>query len=148
MPYMEQQEADMYAHHFIHRVRVRYGETDRMGYCYYGNYALYFEEARVEALRSRGVVYRDLEDRGIGLPVRDFSIHYRSPALYDELLDIHTYIYRVDGSRLRFRYETKNEKGDVLNTSDTTLVFVDMDSGRPIRPPEDVILALEGIGAS
>ena len=56
-------------------LRVRYGETDQMGYCYYGNYAQYFEVGRVEALRSLGMSYKSLEDNGIMLPVLDFSIH-------------------------------------------------------------------------
>ena len=57
-------------------LRVRYAETDRMGYCYYGNFATYFEVARVEALRSLGISYRRLEDDGMILPVLDFQIKY------------------------------------------------------------------------
>ena len=57
------------------KLRVRYAETDQMGYCYYGNYAQYFEVARVESLRSLGVAYKDLEDMGIILPVTHFQIN-------------------------------------------------------------------------
>ena len=57
-------------------IRVRYGETDRMGYVYYGNYATYFEVARVELLRSLGINYKTMEDDGIGLPVLEFKIKY------------------------------------------------------------------------
>ena len=68
------------------KVRVRYAETDQMGYCYYGNYAQYYEVARVEALRSLGISYKNLEAQGYLLPVSDFSIKYILPAFYDEEL--------------------------------------------------------------
>ena len=57
-------------------IRVRYSETDRMGYCYYGNYAQFFEVARVEALRNLGFTYKKMEDDGVLLPVVDFKIKY------------------------------------------------------------------------
>jgi acyl-CoA thioester hydrolase len=72
------------------QIRVRYAETDRMGYVYYGNYAQYFEVARVEMLRGLGISYKTLEDSGIMLPVLDFTIKYIKPAFYDDLLTIKT----------------------------------------------------------
>ena len=68
------------------QVRVRYAETDQMGYVYYGNYATYFEVARVELLRSIGFSYKKLEEEGVMLPVFEFSIKYFKPAFYDDLL--------------------------------------------------------------
>ena len=72
------------------KLRVRYGETDKMGYCYYGNYAQYFEVARVEALRELGLSYKELEDQGIALPVKDYSVEFKRPAKYDDELIIKT----------------------------------------------------------
>jgi acyl-CoA thioester hydrolase len=89
---------------FYTTVRVRYGETDQMGYCYYGNYAQYLEIGRVEALRSIGIRYKDLENDGVMLPVLDFQIKYISPAKYDDLLTIETTIEEVTGSRIFFTY--------------------------------------------
>ena len=74
------------------KIRVRYAEADRMGYVYYGNYATYFESARTEMLRSLGFSYKDWEDNGIILPVREMHIRYRNPAFYDDLLTIRTII--------------------------------------------------------
>ncbi|MBP6403824.1 MAG: acyl-CoA thioesterase, partial [Bacteroidia bacterium] len=74
------------------QVRVRYAETDQMGYVYYGNYAAYFEVARVEALRSLGFSYKKLEEDGLMLPVLDFSVKYFKPAYYDDVLTIKTTI--------------------------------------------------------
>ena len=121
---------------------VRYSETDKMGYCYYGTYAQYFEVGRVEALRSLGFNYRALEDSGIMLPVLDFQIHYFKPAYYDDLLLIKTIINKEPGTRLYFDYETYNEQGEKLNVASTTLVFVDIASGKPTKPPEDLKQAI------
>ncbi|MGM0479866.1 MAG: acyl-CoA thioesterase [Bacteroidota bacterium] len=116
-------------------LRVRYGETDQMGYCYYGNYAQYFEVGRVEALRSLGMSYRDLEDIGVMLPVSDFQVKYRAPAKYDDELTIVTHITSVSGARITFDYEIYNESDQLIATASTTLVFVDKHTMRPSKPP-------------
>ena len=69
-------------------IRVRYGETDQMRYVYYGNYAMYYEVARVESLRQLGLTYRELEAMGIIMPVLENHSEFLAPALYDELLKI------------------------------------------------------------
>src|SRR4051812_22978661 len=112
-------------------VRVRYAETDRMGYVYYGNYAQYYEVGRVEALRQLGMSYRALEDSGIMLPVLDYSVKFFKPAFYDDLLTIKTSITEIPQVRIKFLYEIFNEKGDKLNEGETTLVFIDVKSGKP-----------------
>lgn len=120
------------------KLRVRYGETDKMGYCYYGNYAQYFEVGRVEALRELGLSYKSLEDRGIGLPVRNYSVEFKNPARYDDEIQIITKVYPLDGLSLPFEYETLDLEGKVLNTASTELVFMNLQTGRPMRVPEDV----------
>lgn len=118
------------------KIRVRYGETDRMGYVYYGNYAEYFEVARVEALREIGFSYREMEDRGIFLPVFDFSIRYHKPAFYDDIITIVTEIREVPGVRMTFHHLCYNVVGDLINTGRVTLVFIDGKKKRPAAPPE------------
>jgi len=127
---------------FEHRLRVRYAETDRMGYCYYGNFAAFFEVARVEALRELGITYRQLEDEGVILPVLDYQIKYFKPAFYDEELRIETIIESVKGARIFFMYKTFNEKNEQLNQASTTLVFVDFNTKRPMIPPADLVEVL------
>ncbi len=121
------------------KIRVRYGETDQMGYCYYGNYAQYFEVGRVEALRSAGMSYRDMENRGIMLPVAEFSVKYKAPALYDDELTITTRIREIKGPRLVFDYEIHKENGQLVATAETTLVFVSKSTMRPIPAPDDFL---------
>jgi len=123
-------------------LRVRYAETDKMGYCYYGNYAQYFEVGRVESLRSLGFSYKELEDEGVMLPVLDYQIKYFKPAYYDDLLTIRVIISKTPGTRLYFEYETYNEKGEQLNAASTTLVFVDVATGKPTKPPKVMVDAI------
>jgi acyl-CoA thioester hydrolase len=109
-----------------------------MGYCYYGNYAQFYEVGRVESLRSLGFPYKSLEEQGVLLPVTDFTIKYLSPAYYDDLLTIHTIIKELPGVRIKFDYEIFNESGEKLNFGATTLVFVNKVSGKPIKCPEEL----------
>lgn len=123
-------------------LRVRYGETDQMGYCYYGNYAMYFEVGRVEALRALGMSYRDLEDRGVMLPVAHFEVNYKAPALYDDVLKLKTCITELRGPRLIFTYEVFKDNLVIAHAS-TTLVFVAKSTMKPIAAPKDFVNLLE-----
>lgn len=125
-----------------HQVRVRYGETDQMGYVYYGDYAEYLEVGRVEALRALGFPYRWLEEKGVMLPVRDLHIRYHAPARYDDLLTINTAITALPSVRIVFAYSIRNEEQRVLTEARTELVFVDRVTGRPCEAPAVLVTAL------
>jgi len=127
----------MYTHKT--KIRVRYGETDQMRYAYYGIYAQYFEVGRVELLRSLGITYKELEEMGFALPVVNYNINYKEPAFYDDELTIETTIVQVPTSKIVFNYNTYNEKGDLLNTAEIILVFVDIKTGKVCRSPEDLL---------
>lgn len=118
-------------------LRVRYGETDQMGYCYYGNYAQYFEVGRVEALRSLGMSYRSMEESGVMLPVSDFHVKYYAPAKYDDLLKVTTSIKALHGPRLIFEYKVENEEGELISEAETTLVFVQKETMKPTKVPNE-----------
>jgi acyl-CoA thioester hydrolase len=118
------------------KVRVRYGETDRMGYAYYGYYPFYYEMGRTELLRCYGLTYKELEDRGTLLPVSRLEIKYLAPALYDEVLTIRTTIPKKPSVKIIFNYEVFNEKNELINTATTELVFVDAVTRKPCRPPK------------
>lgn len=120
-------------------VRIRYSETDQMGYCYYGNYAQFFEIGRVETLRALGVSYKSLEEQGIMLPVVDLQIKYIKPALYDDLITIRTKLVKIPSVRIAFEYEIFNENGDLLTIGSTTLVFIQSDNMKPCQAPIDLI---------
>ena len=124
----------MYDHEI--KIRVRYGETDQMGYVYYGNYAMYYEVARVESLRSLGFAYKDLEADGIMLPVLENHSYYIAAAKYDDLLTIKIIVPEKPGVKIGFRYEITNENDILINKGSTILAFVNMKTGKPCRPPE------------
>ena len=130
----------MYQH--TTHVRVRYGETDQMGYVYYGHYAAYCEVARVEALRRLGMSYKQLEEAGVMLPVLEHHAYYHQPAYYDDLLNIDVQIRALPTATIYFDYVFYKEDGESLHTANTKLVFVQAASKRPCRPPETLLKLL------
>ncbi len=119
------------------KIRVRYGETDQMGYLYYGNYAQYYEVGRAELIRSVGFPYKSMEeDHGIMMPVTSMNIRYIRPALYDELLTIKTSLRHLPEQFITFHYEIFNEQGKLLNGATVRLCFMDIKTKRRIPTPE------------
>lgn len=117
-------------------IRVRYGETDQMGYVYYGNYAMYYEVGRVESLRLLGLTYKEMEEMGVMMPVLENKSKYLAPARYDDLLRVVTTIKEKPGVRIKFEYEIFNGENKLIHQGETLLVFVDMKTNKPCRPPE------------
>jgi acyl-CoA thioester hydrolase len=105
-------------------IRVRYAETDRMGLLHHANYLVYFEQARTELLRSIGLTYRDMEDRGFFLVITNVEVKFRSPAKYDDLLTIKTTVARTTPVRIDHTYEVRCEDRLVAEGK-TTLACVD-----------------------
>ncbi len=128
---------------FETKIRVRYGETDKMGYVYYGNYPLYYEVGRTELMRNFGFSYKKIEDMGIILPVKTLDVKYHKAAMYDDLLTLNTTIKEIPGIRITFNYEVLNEKGELLNEGTTMLIFVDEKTRRPRKAPDELIQKLE-----
>jgi len=130
---------------YIHetQLRVRYGETDQMGYLYYGNYALYYEVGRTESLRSLGFSYKGLEEIGIMLPVVHLQSEYFRPAFYDDLVTIRTRLEQLqEKSEITFVSELFNEKGKLLNRGRVTLVFYDKAQKKKTLMPQSLYDAL------
>jgi acyl-CoA thioester hydrolase len=115
-------------------VRVRYAETDRMGLLHHANYLVYFEQARTELLRSKGLTYKELEDQGFLLVLTKFEVRYKRPARYDDLLAIRTYVERTTMVRIDHRYEVYRD-GELLAEAASTLACIDR-NGRPQPLPE------------
>jgi acyl-CoA thioester hydrolase len=126
---------------FIHQTtyRVRYADTDQMGYVYYGNYARLYEIGRVEALRDLGFSYKKMEESGIMMPVYENKSRFIAPALYDELLTIKTTIHAIPAARVVFQYEILNSLEKIVHTGETTLVFVKMENNRLTTAPKDLL---------
>lgn len=129
--------------HSKHSLRVRYAETDPMKYVYYGNYATYFELGRVELFRSIGISYDEIEKQGIWLPVSDYKIKYLKPALYDQKLEIHTFMRKIPGVRIEFEYEIYNEDGNKITEASTTLFFLNAETNKVIKCPDFLMKLIE-----
>ena len=124
-------------------IRVRYGETDQMGVVYHGNYAQYLEMGRIEWLRKLGVSYKKMEEEGIMLPVLSLSINFKKSACYDDVVKVKTQLHKMPSVRIEFDYEITNEKGEILTTANTVLVFVNMKNGKPMRCPKYLLDKLQ-----
>jgi acyl-CoA thioester hydrolase len=127
------------------QVRVRYSETDQMGVVYHGNYLPYFEIGRVEWLRNHGISYKSMEENGIALPIVNININYKKPARYDDLLKVRTKFKNQSSVKIEFECKIENEKGELLTTADFVLVFVDIKTGKPTLPPENIKAILHKI---
>lgn len=123
----------MYQHEF--KKRVRYGETDQMGYLYYGNYAQYYEIGRVEMLRSLGLSYKEMEHKGVMMPVVTLNVRYVRPALYDELITIRTTLREIPDRFIVFHMELFNEKNKLINGGTVKLCFVDTATYKTVSAP-------------
>jgi acyl-CoA thioester hydrolase len=125
------------------QIRVRYGETDQMGYLYYGNYALYYEVGRAESIRQLGFTYRQLEEMGVMMPVTELQSQYFRPVLYDDLVTVKTILKELpEGSKIQFHSELYNEEGQLLNKGVTTLVFYDAKEKKRTNMPQELYTRL------
>ncbi len=116
-------------------IRVRYADTDQMGFVYYGNYAKYYEIARVELFRNIGLTYKSLEEMGIGMPVIKMKTNFIMPAKYDEKLVVNIKIPELPKLKITFFYEIFNDKNELINTGETILTFINLLTGKPKRVP-------------
>ncbi len=127
---------------FDTQIRVRYGETDQMGYLHHSNYARYYEAARVELMRSLGFPYGEMENEGIIMPVLNLFCKFSRPVLYDELVTVRAIIDEIPKTRMKLRYEIFDSKGVKVNEGTTDLCFVDGPSRKPMRCPEKIAILI------
>lgn len=125
------------------QIRPRYGEVDQMGYVYHSNYVTYCHQARTELLRKINIDDKTLETSQIMLPVISMSLKYHKAAGYDEPLFVHTTISEVPTTRFSFHFEFRNAKDDLVCKADSTVVFVDSVTRKPMKAPKLVIDAIE-----
>lgn len=125
------------------KIRVRYGETDQMGIMYYGNYALYYEVGRVEAIRSLGVTYKSLEEDGIGMPVVRLESKFLKPAYYDEVVTITTSIEELPHRLITFHVTMHNENDHLIHKARVVLCFQNFENGAMVKAPAKIIEKLK-----
>jgi acyl-CoA thioester hydrolase len=124
----------------VTRLRVRYGETDQMGFVYHANYLVWCEIGRTELMRELGFAYADIERAGIRLAVAEAALRYARAALYDDRIRVITRIDSVQSRTVTFQYEIQREHDahvELLATASTKLISID-ENGAPRRLPRDL----------
>lgn len=116
-------------------IRVRYAETDQMGFVHHANYLVYFEMGRTELLRTTGLSYKAIEDLGFYLVIAKVSVKYRAPARYDDELVLRTILSRVTPVRIEHRYELMRGR-QMVAEGESTLACVDRSGNLQAMPPE------------
>ena len=124
------------------QIRVRYAETDAMGYLHHARYFIYFEEGRTELLRRNGLRYREMEQRGLFYVVARLQCRFKAPARYDDLLTLTTTTEKLTPVRVDHHYELARDE-QLLAEANSTLVLVDR-NGRPASLPDDCFETLGG----
>ena len=120
-------------------VKVRYAETDQMGVVHHGNYAQYFEIARLEWLKAIGISYKKMEETGVMLPVYELQTKFLKPAVFEDELKIEVKLKELPSVKITFEYVIYNQNKELLTTGATTLVFMDAISKKPIRCPKYIL---------
>ena len=129
---------------FTTDIRVRYAETDGMKVVYHGNYLTYFEEARTNLFRNIGVVYSEIEKAGIYLVVLEAHVQYHRSALYDDILHVQAAFKELPALKLTIDYKiTRNSETDILVTGQTIHAFVNAQTNKPIRPPQEYLTIMQ-----
>lgn len=128
---------------FETNIRVEYHHTDQMGIVHHSNYVKFFEVARTEWLRAIGLTYKEMERRGVMMPIVEVNIKYRQPAYYDELIKVKAMVDELPMARMVFRYEIYGEDGRDIASGSTTLGFIDSQTRRPQRAPKWLMEVLE-----
>lgn len=112
---------------------VQYYETDRMGIVHHSNYIRWFEESRTDFLRKNGIVYHELEQDGVMIPVVSVSCKYVSPARYDDPVRITSTVTSYNGVRMTFSYEVRHaETNALLVTGTSEHCFMDAEKWVPM----------------
>jgi len=125
------------------RIEIRYDEVDKMGYVYHGNYAKYYHISRTVLMNQIGICDRELEKQNIILPIIKMNIRYLKPVFYGDIITVRTSLKELPEIRMQFYHEVLNQNSEIINKAESTLIFVDSKSRKPIRIPENVFNKLQ-----
>ena len=124
-------------------IEIRYDEVDKMGYVYHGNYAKYYHISRTALLKKVGICDRELETQNIILPIIEMNIRYLKPVFYGDIITVRTSLKEIPKIRMHFSHKVFNRDNEIINEADSTLIFVDSHSRKPMRIPDSVINKLK-----
>ncbi len=125
------------------KARVRYSDTDQMGFMHHSNYARFYENARWEFFRDMNIPYSEIEEQGVLMPVIDVAFRFIKPAYYDEELTIVTTVSLKRAVKMKFEYQMFNSKDELINEGHVTTGFVHKAGLKPCQPPLSITQAFE-----
>lgn len=125
--------------------RIRYTETDQMGFAHHSNYLNYFEMSRIEWLNSIGFSYAGLERQGVVMPVVSAKINFKSPAYFDDPLRIRLTIEDIPRATIKIDYSIINKMDKEIANGSTTLAFLNSATNRPVRCPQSLLEIVESL---
>ena len=131
--------------YFTEAFRIRYKETDQMGFAHHSNYLNYFEMARIEWLSKIGLSYKKLESQGIVMPVVSANINFKSPAFFDDSLRIKLTIEAIPKATIKINYLIFNESEKEIANGHTILAFLNQSSNRPVRCPNSLLELIQSL---
>lgn len=126
------------------KIEIRYDEVDKMGYVYHGNYAKYYHISRTALMNQVGICDRELEEQNIILPIIELKVKYLKPVFYGDTIAVRTFLKELPASRMKFFHTVINQNNEIINEAESTLVFVDTDTRKPMRVPEKILKVLKG----
>ncbi len=137
------------AFRYHHQLRVRFAETDMQGIVFNGNYLIYFDVAWTEYIRAQGMTYQEMAEKfGTDTVLVGTTVHYRSPARFDDLLDIHTRVGKIGNTSLTVEFEIRLHDDDrLVATGENAYVFVKPGTQDKMRVPDglrDLFSTFEG----
>ncbi|HPY82384.1 MAG: acyl-CoA thioesterase [Bacteroidales bacterium] len=122
-----------------HTIRVAYSDTDKMGVVHHSNYAKYFENARWELFRSRGLSYKDIESQGFMFPVISLQSKFHTKALYDDVLTIDLTITCIKAARIYMEFTVYDAHKKRVHTAKLELACVSSQTWKPCAVPQFIV---------
>jgi len=129
----------------VSEINVRYAETDQMGVVHHSVYAQYFEIGRLDWLSQFNIKYHKMEQEGVMLPVYELNIKFHRPVKFGEKLFVKTSLNSPPKVKIKFNYRIFNEDQELVTSGNTTLVFVDAKTRKPIPCPTYILDAFKKI---
>ncbi|MEN8138812.1 MAG: thioesterase family protein [Bacteroidota bacterium] len=126
-----------------YKFRVKYSETDKMGFVHHSNYVKYYENARWETMRQLGIPYSTIESKGIFMPVIKLESKFIKPAFYDDELTVTTTIKELSSVKISFQFNISNSSGNIINNAMVSCAFIDSESHKVRRTPEFILEKLK-----
>lgn len=120
-------------------IEVRYAETDQMQIVHHSNYAIYFEQARVDWLRKQGMHYDKLEKEGVMLPLIKLEVNYKKPTFFGDKILVKTFLEKIPSVKISFDYFIYNDKNELITQGKTVHAFVSSETRRPMRCPQSIL---------